>query len=104
MTEDFKFKKVQEIVLYNITRMKKLCSVKDIQSFTGDTLSEKQIYNALENLERRKLIIKIKKKTDFLAGLNIKELDRIKKIIGVHWEANWEEDWKRIIGGLHESP
>ena len=93
MTEE-KFIKKQERVLYNIARALKFVSIEEVVELTGNSLNEKQVKTALLSLERRKLI----KKSDELYGLNIFNLERIKKLIGVHWEENWEEIWKNATG------
>lgn len=92
-----KFVKIQEIVLYNIAKSQKLCSVNNIINLTGNFLNEKQILNAINNLENRNLIIKNKKGKNIIIGLNLRQIMRIKKILREHWENNWEEKWKKIL-------
>jgi len=89
----------QEIVLLNIAKNGKLCTPDEIEKFTGNLLNKKQIYNSLDSLERRKLIVKIKNEDNILIGLNLKKLYRTKEILRDYFESSWEERWKNLMGG-----
>lgn len=90
MSEE-KFEKIQERILYNIARALKGSSIEDLIRLSGNSLTESQVRNALLSLQRRKLV---KKSIDKLFFLNMSQIERIKRIIGVHWESNWEDAWK----------
>ena len=94
--EEQKFFKIQEIVLYNIARNQKLCTVRDIISLTGNSLDEKQVLNAIDNLSRRKLIKKRKEGKTIIVILNLKQIERVKMVVGKQWESSWEDSWKKI--------
>jgi hypothetical protein len=82
---------IQEIVLFNIARNQKVCSIDEIISLTGNSLDRKQVFNAVDSLIRRNLV---KNKEGII--LNLKNLERIKKILNDRWEDSWEISWKKI--------
>lgn len=89
-----KFKKIQEIILFNVARNLKPCSVDEIVELTGNTYSKKQVLNALSHLERRGLIIK-KSEGKIFVYLNTKKIVKIKKVLGESFESNWEFEWSK---------
>jgi len=96
--EEQKYFKIQEMILYNIARNQKKCSVREIVNLTGNSLNEKQVLNAIDNLNRRKLIIKKKEGKNILVGINLKQIHRVKMVVGEKWESQWEDSWKKIEG------
>lgn len=87
---DSKFNTKQNLVLFNIARARKMVNVDEIINLTGNLLNRKQVLNVIDNLKRRRLIIKEEKNI----LLNIKNIERIKFILGEHWESNWDSEWR----------
>lgn len=92
MTEEFKFENIQERVLFNIARARKKVNIDEIIHLTGNSLNRKQVFNALDSLKRRSLI----KKKEGEIIINFSNIMRIKKVLGEHWESNWENEWREI--------
>ncbi|MBU0893878.1 MAG: hypothetical protein KKF48_02350 [Nanoarchaeota archaeon] len=88
---DLKFRTNQDLVLFNIARARKKVSVSEIINLTGNSLNRKQVFGVLDQLKNRKLI----KKEDGII-LNLKNINRIKNILGEHWESNWEQEWMGV--------
>lgn len=87
-----KFENKQEIVLYAILRNRKKVNVDELKILIPE-MNEKQIRNSLASLIRRKLILKVlADKVSF--AINKSTIERTKKIIGEHFESQWEGDWR----------
>lgn len=95
MYEGYKFNKIEEIVLYSIAQNRKPISYEELYKSLTE-INEKVINSALRKLKDMKLIIKGRGKTLIVLSTKKYALNKIKIMLGIHWESNWEEDWKNV--------
>src|SRR3990167_3284435 len=97
MYEGFKFKKIEEIVLYAIAKERKPIQKREIYSQLSPEINPKNIDLTLRKLQKKNLIKMTKaKKEENVISLNIGKLAMMetKKRLKEHWESNWEAELK----------
>ena len=93
MYEEYKFDKIEKIVLYAIAEVRKPVNKEEIYKSLED-IKPSLIDSTLRKLRREKLIIL--KLSNFFINTNKGAMDTTKNLLKEHWETNWEEEWKNV--------
>ena len=98
MYENYKFQKIEQIVLYVIAEKRKPISQEEIYKNLPE-MEIKNIDSTLRKLQKQNLIKKEKgKKERNLISLNTGKIamHNTIKLLNKHWESNWEIDWRNV--------
>ena len=101
MYENYKFRKIEQIVLYAIAENRKPIMQEEIYKALPE-IERKNIDSTLRKLQKQNLIRKEKgKKEKNKISLNTGKMAMNKtiKMLNEHWESNWEVEWRNVAKG-----